>query len=370
MLAITTAAPSDSASKQHEWLPMPRGLEEDDSFSQDLIRQFDKRRSRLHAEMSNQLSQRWSIHYQPDTRHSSLTASIVSATSAVENNNNNNNNNSNNNNSNNNNDNQQQQASLENENPADRMPQQQPGTPAAEPEAKRRRRSANALLRRSSAYLRAKFEAFRAASSRQDEQPPPPLPSSSRQIESKRSTVNNRPRSMISASLPVRKRKRHHYPRADSTFSASATSLPLPSTIAINTTITIPHYQSQMARYHEQQQQQQYVQYATIQPPVITHFPPKPLKYSPVDPPSDSIGTSNDGTEETQTRHRMLHRFSVPVFNRRSDTRSHASPSSEIDTRPRALPSFRRRWSHLFGCGRTKKAKGNAPASSSSVAVA
>lgn len=49
------------ASKDKEWLPLPGELADtDDSFSRDLIRQFDKRRSRLHFELWGEVNNKFS----------------------------------------------------------------------------------------------------------------------------------------------------------------------------------------------------------------------------------------------------------------------------------------------------------------------
>ncbi|KAI9005444.1 hypothetical protein CLU79DRAFT_781762 [Phycomyces nitens] len=76
---------------------------------------------------------------------------------------------------------------------------------------------------------------------------------------------------------------------------STSSALPLPSKIAINTTISYP--QTPIIPSH----------YPTI-PPVITQYPPKPLKYSPVEP------LENSPEDGQGLRKRAIHRISIPFL--------------------------------------------------------
>ncbi|KAI8390936.1 uncharacterized protein BYT42DRAFT_554937 [Radiomyces spectabilis] len=167
--------------------------------------------------------------------------------------------------------------------PAPPIPPEFYGVPPFAPRETETRVSAKNLLRRSSAYLRAKFEALRSHDDWTPANATFPSTSSQRQ--------HPLHKSLSSSKL---KRRNPHRLHAQEIFSSSSASLPPPSKIAINTTISLPQFTtvSQPAS----------VTY-TVKPPVITQYPPKPLKYSPVDPPDDTAAKSK------------AHRISLPLFN-------------------------------------------------------
>ncbi|KAI8139377.1 hypothetical protein BJV82DRAFT_627037 [Fennellomyces sp. T-0311] len=228
------------------WLPMPTGIGIDESFSRDLLRQFDKRRSRLHVEMYH-LANRHSIHFQPHTPSPSSSTSKSHHT--VE-----------------------EQGEIG-------VPEEPEETPQDD---KVRRRSGGNLFRRSSAYLRNKWRKA----------------------------------------------------RSDENFSTA--SLPPPSKIAINTTISIPHFQSPP-------QPPPPVHYATVQPPIITQYPPKPLKYSPVEP--------------LEEQRKAMHRISLPILNRATFHPEKRRLSDSVDHRD-TITTKARRWTYqIINCRPLKKSR-------------
>lgn len=101
--------------------------------------------------------------------------------------------------------------------------------------------------------------------------------------------------STIFNSWTLKRKKKFHLPAQD-IFDPNNETPPL-SKIAINTTININHTNTAADQN-------------IIQPPVITQYPPKPLKYSPVEPlPSYA---STPGTESS--RRKTLQRFSLPLL--------------------------------------------------------
>lgn len=132
-----------------------------------------------------------------------------------------------------------------------------------------RSRSAGDLLRQSSAYLRAKFKAVLAdheSDDDNDDDDDDDDPIDTPDI----------------VHWPIPPPSPNPYP---------------PSKIAINTTISIPRRPP--------------VHYAMIQPPVITQYPPKPLKYSPVEPLDEGVvadhptttTTASSNTRDQQQQH-------------------------------------------------------------------
>ncbi|ORX61779.1 hypothetical protein DM01DRAFT_1332357 [Hesseltinella vesiculosa] len=144
----------------------------------------------------------------------------------------------------------------------------------------RRRRSAGDLLRRSSAYLRAKFEAWKTMTPKlshhhhgSDHQRdlsslPPPEP------QNRRSRQAIRPAEDLLASGAD--------PRTSSSISSMGSSIP-PKKIAIHTTIAIPTSQHQLVHPASHHQHALYQYTAQVPPPIITQYPPRPLKYAPVE---------------------------------------------------------------------------------------
>lgn len=167
-------------------------------------------------------------------------------------------------------------------------------------------------------------------------------------------------------SLSSHRKKRHH---AYDIFGSSSSSLPQPSKIAINTTISIPQF---VGRQEYPQRPMHYA--ANIQPPVITQYPPKPLKYSPVEPLSDaSVSHAN--------KRKTMHRISLPVLNRAekkqpkdavvterrlSDSnildRQHpaAAATTERNSSHHSLGSIgqkAKKWTRAMGCRPSKKSR-------------
>ncbi|KAI7885513.1 hypothetical protein K492DRAFT_234059 [Lichtheimia hyalospora FSU 10163] len=232
-----SVAGSSTPSPLRDWLlPMPQDLGIDDSFSNDLIRQFDKKRSRLRVEMMQQSGTAGPAAFPPPPLTDSEDNDSISTSSPQQ--------------------------------PSPQQPremQQRRRQEIIDQEKEKRRRSAGDLLRRSSAYLRAKIDAFRGST---------------------RSHDNLRERYSSTTSPPP---------------SSS------PSKLVVNTTIAIPQFNTstQQSRFLSPAA-------AAIQPPVITQYPPKPLKYSPIDPPSDDTSSSS---RHGKRHHGIIqHRISLPAL--------------------------------------------------------
>ncbi|CAO3644281.1 unnamed protein product [Cunninghamella echinulata] len=294
----------DTLPIQHHWLPtLSNIVTSDDSFSRDLIKQFDKKRSKLQAEMAgDNISISSDSYLSRRTKTPELTShpevpQIITTTV----------------------NNKDDTASIN-----------------------IRRRSAGDLLRRSSAYLRAKFEAYKVLKQQQqdhqDMTPPPEEEDDNvdndendeEQVEQQQQQ-QQQTRSVFRSWSLSKKNKNNksstpHIEITDhqnnnnnnnnninekeinnnvhlsssaigslssSSFSSS-TSLP-PKKIAVNTTVLIPPPPSH----------QQY-QYTPVQPPIITQYPPRPLKYSPVHPISDNDNEKKiNPTTTTTTENRQ-----------------------------------------------------------------
>ncbi|ORY90583.1 hypothetical protein BCR43DRAFT_528195 [Syncephalastrum racemosum] len=290
------------ASKDEEdWLPLPGGLADtDDSFSRDLIRQFDKRRSRLHFELWGE---------EPSTRTSSSSRRADGDLQQL--------------------DHQDDDDEHDNDNVEAQRQSTHDNSEAHPASTEARRRSAGDLLRRSSAYLRTKF----VGSFRRDVEPTPhqhqPAPDPSRRGIT---SLRRRPR-----------------PRAQDIFSNSSASLPPPSKIAINTTIAIPQFHP--SRQHDWTLPSS--RYVPVQPPVITQYPPKPLKYAPVEPISDNEPRNSNGYRK------IMHRISLPVLNQNASPRAEERRMSTSDVHPapehtkhpwESIGRHAARLSRFFGC--------------------
>ncbi|KAI8375937.1 uncharacterized protein BYT42DRAFT_546684 [Radiomyces spectabilis] len=255
----------DSAPKagQQEWLLLPRDFAQGDSFFDDVMHQFDKRQSQIHSETIRSLESHSLQRSTPSVHADSPNRCAHAAAS--------------------------------NEVQASEKGVEGPGRPISKAHAQgRRRSSAGDLLRRSSAFLRAKLDQFRGT------------------------------RSYDGAENDLDQSS----PRSVFRDGGSATSLPPPSKIAINTTIFLPQ-----GHGHSMPQLQHHLN--TFQPPVIKEYPPKPLKYSPVEPMTD--------LPSPRTVH---HRISLPVLRhvrtqefrknrRKSDTE--ATPAAEKTRKTRKL---------------------------------
>ncbi|CAO3596095.1 unnamed protein product [Absidia cylindrospora] len=332
---------------QQQWLPTLSSIVVDgDSFSQELIRQFDKKRSKLHAEMGGDSTSFSSDSYNSRTR---TPESAAVGTPQVPN----------------------LAVITQDEHDGDDSDS-----------VHLRRRSAGELLRRSSAYLRAKFEAFKSIAP----PPPPPPPQSiqdqqGRDISSLPPSEEQRRSVFHSWSLSKKSQQKPHPPQANTIFNNSSSnsngnnnnamasssslsslgSLP-PTKVAVNTTISIPSpYYINQSRHDPSSQQPTphhsslYQYSATVQPPVITQYPPRPLKYAPVEPISDHdipysnnddhlpnttspshISNNNNNNNNKRSVPRAAlgpqhHRISLPLFkmaNNNNMTSSSPSPST------------------------------------------
>ncbi|KAI9303439.1 hypothetical protein BJ944DRAFT_268416 [Cunninghamella echinulata] len=346
----------DTLPIQHHWLPtLSNIVTSDDSFSRDLIKQFDKKRSRLQAEMAGD-----NISISSDSCLSRRTKTPELA-------------------------------------PHPEVPQITTTTVNNKDDTASiniRRRSAGDLLRRSSAYLRAKFEAYKGLKQQdhQDMAPPPEedddIADNDDNDEEQVEQQQQQTRSVFRSWSLSKKNKNNksltpHIEITDhqnnnnnnnineketnnnvhlsssaigslssSSFSSS-TSLP-PKKIAVNTTVLIPPPPSH----------QQY-QYTPVQPPIITQYPPRPLKYSPVYPISDNGVEKKINPTTTENRQSSIvdvqsrdiqkdtitkshhYRRSLPLFKLVHDSTSSPPPpppssrhrrrSSESDVQP--IPS-------------------------------
>ncbi|KAI9246074.1 hypothetical protein BDA99DRAFT_543419 [Phascolomyces articulosus] len=280
-MSASVAGPS-TPSPMRDWiLPMPQEISTDSSFSNDLIRQFDKKRSRLrvelkleqHASDSDSVStSRVGSSKQPIRDTSSLSPSPVgngggandhgplrmseTAPASIHSN-----------------------ATIDSHHSRGGTRTRRIGGVGGG--GNTRRRSAGDLLRRSSAFLRAKIESLRGPSRSHDN-----LQRDYHDMDGNNDDEDHR--------------RRH--------------SIPPPSKIVVNTTIAIPQFNTTatttagattaVGNNHHGGNRFLSSVAASIQPPVITQYPPKPLKYSPVEPTM---------LEENQKKS-LHHRISMPVL--------------------------------------------------------
>lgn len=75
-----------------------------------------------------------------------------------------------------------------------------------------------------------------------------------------------------------------------------------------------------------------------FQPPVITQYPPKPLKYSPVEPLPEEI------------HHKSFHSLSLPLFTHHTKNVQRARSDTELQSNNRSLvfKSLSRKWNKLI----------------------
>jgi hypothetical protein len=82
-----------------------------------------------------------------------------------------------------------------------------------------------------------------------------------------------------------------------------------------------------------------------VQPPIITHYPPKPLVYSPVEPLP----------EQEHSAKKILHRISLPLLRlaQKDDPPIMERRRSDSEVyKPSRQSSFSKGWSKLlFTCG-------------------
>ncbi|CAO3649900.1 unnamed protein product [Mucor hiemalis] len=301
---------SDAATSSHEWLPMPSGisLSPHNSFSRELLRQFDKRRSQLHFD---------SISIQPkdeimpndkcsiissSSNHSQIVASLLLDTTSIS----------------------SSSISLGNTNDL-QLVQEEEEEEGEDKERERsavltindnttsstrRSKSAGNLLRKSSVYLKNKFNHHHHLSTIEQQQ---------HTTTTTTTTNNNIPKSSTNTTLfnSIKKKKKSYKPAQD-IFQVPNTNQPQEQTqhlskIAINTTINIGSM-----NYHPLIDLNSNNTNHIIQPPIITQYPPKPLKYSPVEPLPDEYeyaGNIDNNVINSNSRSRKaLHRLSLPLL--------------------------------------------------------
>ncbi|KAI7879935.1 hypothetical protein K492DRAFT_207896 [Lichtheimia hyalospora FSU 10163] len=262
----TTAPPHNNNNNNSEWLlPMPIN-DTADSFARDLIDQFDKRHSQLREELvqvsqhDKQHRNHSSVVTDDSTHRSSRQSSIGSIGSSNTSHHNNN---------------PSAAHCRGNSNgkgktlivpPHQQHPlEQHQSRSLTTAKMPIRTRSAGDLLRQSSAYLRAKFKAVLADHESDDDD------------DDDDDDPTDEPDII-------------HWPIPPS--SAHSPNPYPPSKIAINTTISIPRRPP--------------VHYAMIQPPVITQYPPKPLKYSPVEPLDEGLPDPTTASSNTREHEQAM----------------------------------------------------------------
>ncbi|CAO3699986.1 unnamed protein product [Rhizopus stolonifer] len=106
------------------------------------------------------------------------------------------------------------------------------------------------------------------------------------------------------------KRKKNSPPPVQDIFPNAPTKKL--SKVAINATISMaPSHSNQSTDIME-----------GIQPLVITHYPPKPLKYSPVEPLPDT------SPEYTEKKSKTLHRLSIPILRMTAALHQHENDNN------------------------------------------
>ncbi|KAI8989566.1 hypothetical protein BDB01DRAFT_848727 [Pilobolus umbonatus] len=231
---------------------MPSGISlSHESFATELLRHFDKRRSQLHEELilnedNNMDTNLYSMHshHHTSSQHSHSLQQVTSNSSSSH------------------------ESSIENGAAQDLYIEQQ-----------EKQRSAGDLIRKSSSYIRSRFiEGSKSTEA---------------QLEQSRASMFN--------SWSLKRKKKNSRSDRDYIYRDSNSSLPTPSyqlsKVAIRTTIIIPSYN------YADNTNTHYTT-TTVQPPVITHYPPKPLKYSPIEPLPEYTGTTK----------KLLHRLSMPLL--------------------------------------------------------
>ncbi|GAN00896.1 hypothetical protein MAM1_0003c00322 [Mucor ambiguus] len=290
---------SSITTTHHEWLPMPSGISitSHDSFTKDLLYQFDKRRSQfLSNEDYSSSSIENNTHQQSPKSSPSIAATGPAAVSAL----------------------QRSSTSLsslshshstettatgEHANNHVLIEQDRQIIQGNHKNNNNRRRSAGDLLRKSSLYLRNKFnEGFHHNTHLEQQQ---------------QHTEDQHGASRFNSWTLKKKKKRQNAHNVFKNKSPSSTCIPSPpspptqqqqlSKIAINTTINIQPLNHANNKSNSKN---------PIQPPIITQYPPKPLKYSPVEPlpDDDDNGNSSTGAALHYKKSKTLHRLSLPLL--------------------------------------------------------
>ncbi|KAL9545690.1 hypothetical protein MBANPS3_007026 [Mucor bainieri] len=296
---------SSTATTNHEWLPMPSGISitSHDSFTKDLLYQFDKRRSQLLSHndyISSSIEN--SIHQQSPKSSPSISATGPAAASALQRSSTSVSSLSNSHST-------ETTATGEHANNHVLIEQEREIIQGNHKNNNNRRRSAGDLLRKSSLYLRNKFnEGFHHNTHLEQQQ----------QQQQMQHIEDQHGASLFNSWTLKKKSKRrnaHDVFKNKSLSSASIPSPPSPHTqqrqqlskIAINTTINIQPLNHANNKSNSKN---------PIQPPIITQYPPKPLKYSPVEPlpDDDDNGNSSTGAALHYKKSKTLHRLSLPLL--------------------------------------------------------
>ncbi|KAI9497691.1 hypothetical protein BDB00DRAFT_803636 [Zychaea mexicana] len=287
-MSASVAGPSRPPTQVRDWLlPLPVELSANDSFSTDLIRQFDKKRSRLRVELKLESNETASSSSSPSLPShpspSPPTAGAPATTRVAE------------------------------TAPPSISSRTTTGTDRGAGGSKRRR-SAGDLLRRSSAFLRAKIEALRGTSRSHDN-------------------------------------LQRNYHDMEDDDDERRHSIPPPSKIVVNTTIAIPQFnttatQQPTTNHHGNRLLSPVA--ASIQPPVITQYPPKPLKYSPVEPV----------VLEESTKKSLHHRISMPVLRNHNGRSTSTEPRRRSDVGVERMGSIGKRARKALGSCAELKSRG------------
>lgn len=199
------------------------------------------------------------------------------------------------------------------------------------------------LLRKSSSFFRSKLKKFKTAKSmdnlkkpKQHDENIPDVPSAPEEIARGKFSLDAA-RSFRLSALPQHKKKSHGRvlaqeavapvtPTADETLQETyqLTTVPsrLPSTVSENTTLTIPQYGATAAAVVPQPTATTTTASVT-QAPIITNYPPKPLKYSPVEAAEQEDEVKAMDFQRLK-RHSSAKRISLPAVMMRGRSVSQA----------------------------------------------
>lgn len=203
------------------------------------------------------------------------------------------------------------------------------------------------LLRKSSSFFRSKLKKFKTAKSMDNLRKPrphdenvPDVPSAPEEITRGKFSLDAA-RSFRLSALPQHKKNSHGRvlaqeavapvvpttpPSADETLQGTyqLTTVPsrLPSTVSENTTIAIPQYGATAAAVVPQSTTTTTAN--VTQAPIITNYPPKPLKYSPVEAAEQEDEVKAMGDFQRLKRHSSTKRISLPAVMMRGRSVSQA----------------------------------------------
>ncbi|KAG2200656.1 hypothetical protein INT47_005812 [Mucor saturninus] len=238
-------------------LSLPGNLTQDDTFSQDLLRQFDKRRSRLHFELGF-------TSQEPSPESSRMTTPVDYYN--------------------------EEPIQLDDDeiHPVPTRHTQESASYYSQHSSSRRSVSAGDLLRKSSAFLKSKFDSL------------------------KKSGHSNR--SGVDISSSGSQSNNNNHPNA-------------PTKLVMKTTISIPSTTTRASSLSPRGGG-----IPTTHSPAITQYPPKPLVYSPIEPIPPHTNTTNNNNNSTSKP--LLHRLSMPLLRVYNETTL---------SRHRSITSFGRR---------------------------